>query len=139
MYLSVILICYAATASAFSASTRTSSTSLHMGGGRSETEKVQTKKEMFRDLREKLDSAAQIPGFFDVGQKMVCSHIYHSFYMSIEYFMRLLIHIAELHFYDQNVFSPFTIFLIFRMSGFTARAPKMACKSATALKDNLSR
>ena len=46
-----------------------------MGGGKNEGEKVQTKKEMFRDLREKLNDAAQIPGFFDVGQKMVCEHI----------------------------------------------------------------
>lgn len=48
---------------------------LEMGGGKNEGEKVQTKKEMFRDLREKLNDAAQIPGFFDVGQKMVCEHI----------------------------------------------------------------
>ena len=42
-----------------------------MGGGKSQSEKLLTKKQIFRDLRGKLDTAAQIPGFFDVGQKVV--------------------------------------------------------------------
>ena len=42
-----------------------------MGGGKSQSEKLLTKKQIFRDLRGKLDTAAKIPGFFDVGQKVV--------------------------------------------------------------------
>eukprot|EP00596_Hydrurales_sp_CCMP1899_P002502 CAMPEP_0119041594 /NCGR_PEP_ID=MMETSP1177-20130426/12581_1 /TAXON_ID=2985 /ORGANISM="Ochromonas sp, Strain CCMP1899" /LENGTH=262 /DNA_ID=CAMNT_0007007765 /DNA_START=188 /DNA_END=976 /DNA_ORIENTATION=- len=41
-----------------------------MGGGKSQAEKLMTKKQIFRDLRGKLETAAQIPGFFDVGQKV---------------------------------------------------------------------
>ncbi len=40
---------------------------LQMGGGRSLEEKKFTKKMMFKDLRDKLNAAAEIPGFFDVG------------------------------------------------------------------------
>lgn len=45
-----------------------SNAALHMGGGRSLEEKSMTKKMMFRNLREKLNTAAQIPGFFEVGE-----------------------------------------------------------------------
>lgn len=44
---------------------------LKMGGGKSQSEKLLTKKQIFRELRGKLDTAAKIPGFFDVGQKVV--------------------------------------------------------------------
>ena len=44
---------------------------ISMGGGKSQSEKLLTKKQIFRDLRGKLDTAAKIPGFFDVGQKVV--------------------------------------------------------------------
>eukprot|EP00981_Chlorochromonas_danica_P004328 scaffold867_cov176-Ochromonas_danica.AAC.15 len=45
-----------------------SNAALQMGGGRSLEEKSMTKKMMFRNLREKLNTAAQIPGFFEVGE-----------------------------------------------------------------------
>lgn len=42
---------------------------LSMAGGRSLKEKTMTNKMMFKDLRTKLNKAAEIPGFFDVGEK----------------------------------------------------------------------
>jgi hypothetical protein len=44
---------------------------LSMAGGRSQAEKLLTKKQMFRELRGKLNEAAKIPGFFEVGQHVV--------------------------------------------------------------------
>lgn len=41
---------------------------LSMAGGRSLEEKVKTKRGMFQDLKKKLNEAAQIPGFFEVGE-----------------------------------------------------------------------
>ena len=59
-------------ASPFSSSAvKISHSQLKMGGGKSQSEKLLTKKQIFRDLRGKLDTAAKIPGFFDVGQKVV--------------------------------------------------------------------
>lgn len=59
-------------ASPFSSSTlKVSHSQLKMGGGKSQSEKLLTKKQIFRELRGKLDTAAKIPGFFDVGQKVV--------------------------------------------------------------------
>lgn len=46
-------------------------TQLSMGGGRSQAEKSMTTKQIFRELRGKLNEAAQAPGFFDVGQHVV--------------------------------------------------------------------
>ena len=45
------------------------SSSIFMGGGRSpaETASKASKKRMFKDLRNKLNEAAEIPGFFEVG------------------------------------------------------------------------
>jgi hypothetical protein len=44
---------------------------LSMAGGRSQAEKLLTKKQIFRELRGKLNEAAKIPGFFEVGQHVV--------------------------------------------------------------------
>jgi len=41
--------------------------SLNMAGGRSPAEKLLSKRTMFQDLRSKINTAAQIPGFFEVG------------------------------------------------------------------------
>lgn len=41
--------------------------SLSMAGGRSPAEKLLSKRTMFQDLRSKINTAAQIPGFFEVG------------------------------------------------------------------------
>ena len=38
-----------------------------MAGGRSPTEKTLTKKGLFKELKQKLNTAAEIPGFFEVG------------------------------------------------------------------------
>ena len=46
-------------------------TSITMGGGRSQGEMVLTKRQIFQEVRGKLNEAAQIPGFFDVGQHVV--------------------------------------------------------------------
>ena len=54
-----------------SAAVKVSQSQIMMGGGKSQSEKLLTKKQIFRDLRGKLDTAAKIPGFFDVGQKVV--------------------------------------------------------------------
>ena len=54
-----------------SSAVKISQSQIMMGGGKSQSEKLLTKKQIFRDLRGKLDTAAQIPGFFDVGQKVV--------------------------------------------------------------------
>lgn len=43
------------------------SLNLNMGGGRSPSEKLVSKRNMFKDLRSKFNTAAQIPGFFEVG------------------------------------------------------------------------
>ena len=51
---------------------RSARSQLSMAGGRTQAEKLMTKKEMFRELRGKLNEAAKIPGFFDVGQHVVC-------------------------------------------------------------------
>jgi len=53
---------------ALRSSSRTSVAALEMAGGRSQAEKSMTTKQIFRELRGKLNEAAQIPGFFDVGQ-----------------------------------------------------------------------
>ena len=60
-------------ASPFSSSAvKISHSQLKMGGGKSQSEKLLTKKQIFRDLRGKSRViAAKIPGFFDVGQKVV--------------------------------------------------------------------
>ena len=47
------------------------STQLTMAGGRSPSEKLMTKKQLFRELRGKVNDAAKIPGFFDVGVPVV--------------------------------------------------------------------
>jgi hypothetical protein len=41
---------------------------LLMGGGRSPAEKLMSKRQMFKELRSKLNEAAKIPGFFEVGE-----------------------------------------------------------------------
>ena len=46
-------------------------TAITMGGGRSQGEKVLTKRQIFQEVRGKLNEAAKIPGFFDVGQHVV--------------------------------------------------------------------
>jgi hypothetical protein len=46
-------------------------TAITMGGGRSQGEKVLTKRQIFQEVRGKLNKAAEIPGFFDVGQHVV--------------------------------------------------------------------
>jgi len=56
---------------ALRSSSRTSVAALEMAGGRSQAEKSMTTKQIFRELRGKLNEAAQIPGFFDVGQHVV--------------------------------------------------------------------
>jgi glutathione S-transferase len=40
---------------------------ISMAGGRSLAEKSLTNKQLFRDIREKINTAAKIPGFFEVG------------------------------------------------------------------------
>jgi hypothetical protein len=51
-----------------SVSTRYSfSNEILMSGGRSKEEKVYTDRVLFKQIRAKLNNAAQIPGFFDVG------------------------------------------------------------------------
>ena len=47
--------------------TYVSSLNLNMAGGRSPAEKLVSKKNMFKDLRTKFNTAAEIPGFFEVG------------------------------------------------------------------------
>jgi len=53
----------------FKATTSNRAMSIMMGGGRSpaETEAKSSKRKMFQDLRQKLNTAAEIPGFFEVG------------------------------------------------------------------------
>lgn len=41
---------------------------LSMAGGRSLAEKKMTNKMMFKQLRDKMNAAAQIPGFYEVGE-----------------------------------------------------------------------
>ena len=97
-----------------------------MVGDGKDVEKVQTKKEIFRDLREKLNYAAQIPGFSNVGQKMVCPHI-----------IRQIASCNPLHFFTAVFLNLFTICIpIQRTLNFTAKVPRMECKLATAGKDN---
>lgn len=47
---------------------RTGLKSLTMGGGRSPAERTMSKKQMFRALRTKINEAAKLPGFFEVGE-----------------------------------------------------------------------
>ena len=49
-------------------STPSRTTNFLMAGGRSLEEKSMTTRGMFKELRKKLNSAAEIPGFFDVGE-----------------------------------------------------------------------
>ena len=44
------------------------SSQLQMGGGRSPAEKGLSKRGMFLELKKKLKTAAEIPGFFQVGE-----------------------------------------------------------------------
>lgn len=44
------------------------STKLFMGGGRSKEEVGLSKRQMFRRVRDKLNEAASLPGFFEVGE-----------------------------------------------------------------------
>ena len=46
---------------------------LSMVGGRSPTEKKVSSRGMFKDLREKLNTAAEVKGFFEVGEGPVVS------------------------------------------------------------------
>ena len=41
---------------------------LSMGGGRSPAERGMSKRNMFKELRSKLNEAAKMPGFFEVGE-----------------------------------------------------------------------
>lgn len=51
-----------------SSGVRTKSMSINMSGGRSQSEKGLSKRGMFLQLKQKLKSAAEIPGFFQVGE-----------------------------------------------------------------------
>ena len=53
-----------------SGSTRISAYSLRMAGGKSQAEKKLTTGVIFKNLREKLNKAAETPGFFDTGAKV---------------------------------------------------------------------
>lgn len=50
--------------------TTTTSRALHMGGGRNKEEVSLSKREMFQKIKTKLNTEAQTPGFFDVGEKV---------------------------------------------------------------------
>ena len=133
MYLVTAIVCYAVfqetsyfTAAFISPNRHLSNTKILMVGDGKDVEKVQTKKEIFRDLREKLNDAAQIPGFSNVGQKMVCPHI-----------IRQIASCNPLHFCIAVFLNLFTICIpIQRTLNFTAKVPRMECKLATAGKDN---
>lgn len=47
---------------------RTNNCRLYMGGGRSREEQGMSKRQMFRNVRDKIFEAAKLPGFFDVGE-----------------------------------------------------------------------
>mmetsp|Transcript_16129 Transcript_16129/g.35735 ORF Transcript_16129/g.35735 Transcript_16129/m.35735 type:complete len:303 (-) Transcript_16129:53-961(-) len=51
--------------------TRTSLSQLSMGGGRSPAEKGVSKGNMFKNMRNKFNTAAEIPGFFDVAGRVL--------------------------------------------------------------------
>jgi hypothetical protein len=44
---------------------------LQMGGGRSPSEQGVTKRGMFKELKNKLNTAAEVPGFFDTSGTLV--------------------------------------------------------------------
>ena len=68
-----VVLCFstvsAFTSTAYRRTTAITSTSreLNMAGGRNQAEVGASKKQMFVNVREKLNNAAKIPGFFDVG------------------------------------------------------------------------
>lgn len=64
----VLAVVHQAVAFTAWSSTRVASSALTMAGGRSQAEKLMTKKQLFKELRGKLNEAAQIPGFFEVGE-----------------------------------------------------------------------
>jgi hypothetical protein len=56
-----------------------SSTKLSMAGGRSKEELGLSKRQMFRLVRDKLNQAATLPGFFEVGEgPAVSTRLLHS-------------------------------------------------------------
>ena len=77
IFRTAVIVCAVSCVSAWvalpfsSSAIKISQSQIMMGGGKSQSEKLLTKKQIFRDLRGKLDTAAKIPGFFDVGQKVV--------------------------------------------------------------------
>ena len=48
---------------------------LNMGGGRSPAEKGVSVKGMFKELRNKLNTAAEVPGFFDTSGRVVSGRV----------------------------------------------------------------
>ena len=79
----VLLTVWIANVAAFSHSLhkmnvqRATSVVTYMGGGRSPAEKNMSKRQMFLALREKLNKAAQSPGFFEVGEGTPVSLLLH--------------------------------------------------------------
>ena len=60
-------------------SMRISLNQLQMAGGRSKLEEGKTKKQLFADIKQKLNQAATIPGFFEVGASAVMSLLLFKF------------------------------------------------------------
>jgi hypothetical protein len=75
--ISILMMAIVSTVISFSAIKSYKSCSLLMAGGKSQAEKLLTKKGMFKDLKQKLNTAAEIPGFFEVGDGKPVSHSYY--------------------------------------------------------------
>jgi hypothetical protein len=112
---------------------------LAMGGGRSQAEKSLTTKQIFRELRGKLNEAAKTPGFFDVGQHVVrqvaanwiARWIAWPFLQkgkNASYFQPLLCLISRFSSPTPHLFC-----CTCRMWSYTARVTRMASKLAIAL------
>ena len=85
VYFAVILIVTinsVLTFSLTSVSSKSAVCSLKMGGGRNQAELAFSKKGVFKELRKKLNTAAEIPGFFDVGEGKPVSINIHIFIFS---------------------------------------------------------